>query len=123
MSTENQNRLCSTCRAFFDSKSILKLRDEVMPEGQSLEKFLTAVEQNCPICYTLWNQSEKYREAWTNLEPDKWKPTGYSVSFKTGPDEASIPLWMEIWVRHRDPVKNRWWGLGFHLIHPTGQSP
>lgn len=74
--------LCSICRFAFEQHDSLLLEnlEECIstPEGQTFERFLKAVKDECFICYRVWNYDRSRAEEWESFGAAKWCPLTYS---------------------------------------------
>lgn len=68
--------LCSICRFAFEQ--ILVQQCISTPEGQTFERFLKAVKDECFICYRVWNYDRSRAEKWESFGAAKWCPLTYS---------------------------------------------
>ena len=77
---------------------------------QTLNVFRDATTQNCAICSTLWNLTEKHRDSWLEA-PEAWRPLYYRPE---GPRYGENLVRLN--VIYHQPVKGLFTDLRFRLV-------
>ena len=111
------SHLCSVClESIYEipERGVLRTVEEhIQAKDQTLETFREAARQQCFICSTIWNLSEKHRLAWSSLQESSWKPMTYMVLPQIGDPDT----WLT--VSYSDPLHNDL-SIYFRLISTQG---
>lgn len=109
---------CSACRFVlhsgpgFDLEPYTNAYGWITPPGQTFDAFRDAAVNECVVCSTVWNATEKHGVAWSNTPAEAWKPLQYKAE---GP-RTEEPL-VRLNVMYCDPLKhNELSDLRFRLV-------